>query len=226
MSTQRRLSRALLFLFPILLAIVMALSATSVMAQKGAGKQQGPPPEKLTPTATATERVDPTATSTKVLPTKEPTSTPIPPTSTPTSMPTKTVVPPTNTPVPPTNTPMPTATTPAGGEGCTPGYWKQRHHFDSWVGYAPADLFDAVFGVTSSFGADHTLLDAVSAGGGGERAMGRHAVAALLNASGEVSYAYSVSDVISMVQQAYAGGSFEATKNLFEAQNEKGCPLN
>ena len=27
-----------------------------------------------------------------------------------------------------------------GGEGCTPGFWKQDHHFDSWVGFAPDGL--------------------------------------------------------------------------------------
>lgn len=33
-----------------------------------------------------------------------------------------------------------------GGEGCTPGYWKQRHHLDSWEGHAPSDvLSDAGF---------------------------------------------------------------------------------
>ncbi|MGH2544967.1 MAG: DUF7507 domain-containing protein, partial [Ardenticatenaceae bacterium] len=47
-----------------------------------------------------------------------------------------------------------------GGEGCTPGYWKQAHHFDSWVGFDPSDSFDAVFGVTSSFGSNFTLLQA------------------------------------------------------------------
>ena len=26
---------------------------------------------------------------------------------------------------------------PPGGEGCTPGFWKQTQHFDSWVGFAP-----------------------------------------------------------------------------------------
>ena len=26
---------------------------------------------------------------------------------------------------------------PPGGEGCTPGFWKQDQHFDSWVGFAP-----------------------------------------------------------------------------------------
>ncbi len=35
-----------------------------------------------------------------------------------------------------------------GDEGCTPGYWKQDHHFDSWEGYAPGDQLDGVFGVT------------------------------------------------------------------------------
>ena len=29
-----------------------------------------------------------------------------------------------------------TETTPPGGEGCTPGYWK--NHTEDWVGYAPS----------------------------------------------------------------------------------------
>ncbi len=29
-----------------------------------------------------------------------------------------------------------TVNPPPGGEGCTPGFWKQRQHFDSWVGFA------------------------------------------------------------------------------------------
>ena len=33
-----------------------------------------------------------------------------------------------------------------GGEGCTPGYWKQSQHFDSYpAGYSPDDLFDDYF---------------------------------------------------------------------------------
>lgn len=142
----------------------------------------------------------------------EPTPTPIPPTETP--------VPPTATPVPPTATPEPPS-----GQGCTPGYWRQEHHFDSWVNYSPSDNFETVFGVDASF-SPHTLLDAVRLGGGGERAMARHAVAALLNAANpSVAYLYAEADVIAMVQNAYATGSFESTKNLFEAQNELGCPL-
>lgn len=151
----------------------------------------------------------------------EPTATPKPPTETP--------VPPTETPVPPTSTPMPPTATPeppGGGQGCTPGYWRQEHHWDSWVNYSPADDFEVVFGVVASFD-PHTLIDAVRLGGGGERAMARHAVAALLNAGNpDVSYLYSEADVIAMVQGAYATGDFEGVKNLFEAQNEAGCPLN
>src|SRR5215210_35264 len=34
---------------------------------------------------------------------------------------------------------------PDGNEGCTPGYWKQPQHFDSWVVYSPNQLFSSVF---------------------------------------------------------------------------------
>jgi hypothetical protein len=115
---------------------------------------------------------------------------------------------------------------PDGDEGCTPGYWGRDQHLDSWVatGYAPGDSFSTVFGVTAT--GNPTLLQAVNTGGGGESALLRHATAALLNAaSPDVDYPYSVSEVISMVQQAYASGDFESTKDLFEAANEAGCPL-
>ncbi|MCI0440522.1 MAG: hypothetical protein L0177_15525 [Chloroflexi bacterium] len=115
---------------------------------------------------------------------------------------------------------------PAGGEGCTPGYWKQKQHFDSWVGYSPTDKFDAVFGVTSSFGSNFTLLKALGQGGGGEKALGRHAVAALLNSSSSgVDFAFTTAQVIALVQEAYATGDFEGAKNKLEAENEQGCPL-
>ena len=35
---------------------------------------------------------------------------------------------------------------PGGGEGCTPGYWKQPHHFFAWTApYTPDTLFCDVF---------------------------------------------------------------------------------
>jgi hypothetical protein len=118
--------------------------------------------------------------------------------------------------------PPPPPPPPGGTEGCTPGYWKQPHHFDSWVGYLPGDSFDAVFGVT--YGG--TLLQGLEAKGGGVHALARHAVAALLNASSEVDYAAHTDDVIAAVQAAFASGKYEAQKNIFERWNEKGCPLN
>jgi hypothetical protein len=114
---------------------------------------------------------------------------------------------------------------PGGGQGCTPGYWKQPHHLDSWVGFSPTDSFEAVFGVDASFAL--TLLGALQQGGGGEKALGRHAVAALLNAANDdVSFAFTTAEVIAIVQEAYATGDFETAKNRLAAQNELGCPLN
>jgi hypothetical protein len=112
---------------------------------------------------------------------------------------------------------------PEGGEGCSPGYWKGRKHFDSYPSpYRPQTLFSAAFGV----GPNITLLEALRSKGGGEEALRRHAAAGLLNAvSEEVSYLYSVSGVVDMVQHAYATGSFNPVKNLLEQQNEAGCPL-
>ena len=113
-----------------------------------------------------------------------------------------------------------------GSEGCTPGYWKQAHHFDSWVTYAPTDSYNTVFGITASFG-DKTLLSVLKQGGGGEKALGRHAVAALLNAAnGGVAYDFSVDEVIAIVQTAYSTRNFERAKNELEDANETRCPLN
>ncbi|NNM32713.1 MAG: hypothetical protein HKO53_06585 [Gemmatimonadetes bacterium] len=114
-----------------------------------------------------------------------------------------------------------------GGEGCTPGYWKQDHHFDSWPApYMPGTLFSAVF--DDAF-PGMTLADVASQGGGQLKALGRHTVAALLNgASSGVSYDLSDGDVIAAFNDAYPGtnGEYEALKNQFEAYNEQGCPLN
>lgn len=116
---------------------------------------------------------------------------------------------------------------PAPLEGCTPGYWRQEQHFDSWVptGYAPIDNFETVFGVDATF--DPTdLLTAVWLGGGGENALARHAVAALLNAaSPDVNYSFTVAEVIAGVQNAYATGDFEPFKTELDFANNAGCPL-
>lgn len=109
------------------------------------------------------------------------------------------------------------------GEGCTPGYWKQPHHLGNWVNYSPDDLFDDVFGVDAD--GDKTLLETLWTGGGKANALGRHAVAALLNAASSVDYLYSEAEIIALVQEAYATEDYETAKDLLEMQNEMGCPL-
>lgn len=112
-----------------------------------------------------------------------------------------------------------------GGQGCTPGYWRQPHHFADWTApYDPTDLFSSVF--EDAF-PGWTLLDVVRARGGGINALGRHTVAALLNsASGEVEYDLSPQEVIDAFNAVYPDGPFNPLKNRFEAFNEQGCPLN
>jgi hypothetical protein len=115
-----------------------------------------------------------------------------------------------------------------GAKGCTPGYWKQSQHFDSWFVYAQTDRYNTVFGV-NAFSSTFTLLQALAQGGGGIKALGRHSVAALLNAvSPNVDYPITSAQVISLVQAAVASGNanlIEATKNTLEKYNELGCPI-
>jgi len=125
---------------------------------------------------------------------------------------------------------LPIPTDDGGGEGCTPGYWKQPHHFDSWLptGYAPGDSFDEVFGVTAFPGM--TLVQVLSQGGGQIKALGRHAVAALLNSvHSDVSYGLSEAEVLTQVHDAIVGGSKNVIRNLkneLDDLNNEGCPLN
>jgi hypothetical protein len=105
------------------------------------------------------------------------------------------------------------------GEGCTPGYWRQPHHLDSWVptGLDPSDDFDTTFG-TDYFNPDITLFDATWLGGGGVDKVARHGTAALLNAlHPDVDYAFTAAEVIAAVQ----AGDVEALVGA----NEAGCEL-
>jgi cysteine-rich repeat protein len=118
----------------------------------------------------------------------------------------------------------PVCTEEQGGEGCTPGYWRQGQHLGNWVVYSPTDSYDAVFGVDAP--GDLNLLEAVHQGGGDENALSRHSVAALLNSTNsDVSYLFSTAEVIQIVRDAYASGDFEGAKNLLSGQNEQFCPL-
>jgi len=201
------------------------------------------PTPTFTPTATNTPTNTPSPTATNT-PTNTPsptaTNTPVPPTETPTNTPTATA---TNTPVPPTNTPTntpsptatktstPTATATPKLEGCTPGYWKQSQHFDSWTGYSPNQLVSSVFNVSGST----TLVQALDGGGGSDlagatRILLRAGVAALLNStSAGTDYPLSTADVIKRVNDALASGSRDTILSVageLDRLNNLGCDLN
>lgn len=103
--------------------------------------------------------------------------------------------------------PPPPVEPPPGEDGIanTPGFWKQSQHYGYWVGYAPETTFSSVFGVEFDFNkngdpTDDTLLDALSAGGGNEYALGRAGTAALLNAASDpltgINYIYTDDDAL------------------------------
>ena len=115
---------------------------------------------------------------------------------------------------------------PRMGEGCTPGYWKQWQHFGNWPEpYTPKTLFSEVF--EDAF-PGKTLLDVLWLGGGGLSALGRHTVAALLNAASEkVSYDLTASEVIDMFNDVYPGSKndYQEVHSAFADFNERVCPL-
>lgn len=115
-------------------------------------------------------------------------------------------------------------------QGCTPGYWKQPHHFDSWCIYEPTDLFTSVFRVSlPDRRMNPTLAEALRLKGGHINALMRHAVAALLNAAcPDVSPDPALDtplEVIALVQAAILSGDYETAKAILEASNEENCPL-
>lgn len=113
---------------------------------------------------------------------------------------------------------------PTGLAGCTPGFWRQAHHYAYWTSpYTPTTAFGAVF--ADAF-PGQTLGQVVQQGGGGLNALGRHTVAALLNAaSPEVNYGMTPAQVIAGFNAAVASGNYDAQKLIFESANERGCTV-
>ena len=132
-----------------------------------------------------------------------------------------------------------------GAAGCTPGYWKQPHHFWAWESSLPGDsLFDAGFDTDNGINENTTtLLQALKFGGGkgelgAEKILLRAAVAALLNEeSSQIMYgiagvvaaaniAMDSNDRQIMLTQA---GLFDAANNEPDDWDEeldgKWCPI-
>jgi hypothetical protein len=123
-----------------------------------------------------------------------------------------------------TSVTLPSDCTPRRLAGCTPGYWKQPQHFDSWPApYEPDMLFNELPGFANAF-PGKTLLQVLSQGGGGKAALGRHTVAAMLNtASG---FGLELDKLQDLFNLTYFNRFAEQAKDLLAWLNERGCPLN
>jgi hypothetical protein len=130
---------------------------------------------------------------------------------------------------PTTTTTPPTTTQPPGGEGCTPGFWKNLKQHEGFWTLDPDSLVSDLF--TATAGSDEgaqTLIEALENGGGGVDALLRHAVAAVLNARAGLDFPFTEAEIIAAVNAAIASGdaaTIEALKNDLDEANNLGCPF-
>ena len=125
-------------------------------------------------------------------------------------------------------------------EGCTPGFWKQSQHFDSWAsGILTTQKIAMYFPSASAYSLNGKTLDQYSLleglrFQGGSTASGkaetliRAAIAALLNAGGG-NFAYTTAQVLSLVNAALASGdpaAMNALAGRLDVANNAGCTLN
>ncbi len=123
-----------------------------------------------------------------------------------------------------------------GGEGCTPGYWK--NHEEDWVGYETDDRLGDVFTEVRAYGGykNLTLLEALQTGPEpgnvllqSVRNLMRIATASLLSAAhGDVDFGATPAMVIAQVNAALATANATTIQNLkndLDRQNNSGCPL-
>lgn len=110
--------------------------------------------------------------------------------------------------------------------GRTPGYWKQKQHFDAWPSpYFPVDRPPPASLVASQFHGvgfsgsqfnGRTLLDVLGEGGdaGGYVALARHIAAALLNAASGKTPVLTVAAVLQIWNDYVARGYYEPTAGV------------
>jgi len=128
-----------------------------------------------------------------------------------------------------------------GGEGCTPGFWK--NHPDCWEVYDNQTRIDAVFDCISGYGwiGEDTLMDALNyQGGKGTKGAGmillRAAVAALLNISHpDIDYPQPgnnmtegelIANVCAALNGEDRGIIIDLAEQLDDWNNaEEGCPI-
>jgi hypothetical protein len=127
--------------------------------------------------------------------------------------------------------------------GCTPGYWKQDQHFDSWVatGLKPTDLVSSLFSKASLYSignkklSAYKLVEALGFQGGSDlsgaaQILIRAGVAAELNARYPgMNYPMTASDIVTAVNNALNSGNRTTIINLatqLDNNNNLGCTLN
>ena len=126
-----------------------------------------------------------------------------------------------------------------GGEGCTPGAWKNHLlNIGEWgpTGYSPGQTVGSVFSAASAFPslASTTLLQALSLPGGPTvlgmaQNLMRAAVAGVLNAAHpNIAYATTSAQLINAVNERLASGNRQAMedlKDIIDIANNAGCPI-
>jgi hypothetical protein len=124
--------------------------------------------------------------------------------------------------------PPPTTTTPEGGEGCTPGFWKNlRMHGGFWT-LNPDAPVSSVFSAATGASGSQSLIEALNNGGGGVDALLRQAVAAVLNARAGLDFPFTEAEIVAAVNAALTSGDpdvIEALKNDLDEANNLGCPF-
>lgn len=126
---------------------------------------------------------------------------------------------------------------PNGGQGCTPGYWK--NHLDAWAttGYSPNQVITTVFAQAALYPSlsIKTMLDTLQGGGGpgaegGAKILLRAATASVLNANHNgVDFPKIAAHIINPVNNALASQNRATMLTLadkLDKWNNGGCPLN
>lgn len=108
----------------------------------------------------------------------------------------------------------------ASGEGCAYTFWRTEENLQLWPedrppGHSAGEYFPEL-----------TYLDVLWLDGDGLNALGREAVAGILNAAHpEILYGVTASQVRGAFMEAAASGEYDSLKNVLEALNHRSCPL-
>ena len=121
---------------------------------------------------------------------------------------------------------------------CTPGYWKQEQHFDSYpAGITPDTQLDVLLGFEIPGYETTTVLQALQLKGGAANGLIRQGTAGMLNVLiPNVDYDFSEATTLRQFQDGLdpqlfdmwpdADDDMEQRKDALDAANNAGCPLN